>query len=132
MANKYEPIPAETEAVSKKVIDSSFMVHNKLGPGLLENVYELCLAHELGKLHVETKRQVALPVVYDDINIDAGFRMDLIAGNCLVVEVKAIEVVLPVHEAQLLTYLKLSGFRLGLLINFNVKSLKEGIKRIVL
>jgi GxxExxY protein len=132
MAKKYEPVSPKTNEVSKKVVGAAFSVHKKLGPGLLENVYELCLAHELVKQGIETKRQVGLPVLYDDVKIDAGFRLDLVVDGCLVVELKSVEALLPIHEAQVLTYLKLSGFRLGLLINFNVKFLKEGIKRIVL
>jgi len=106
--------------------------HAALGPGLLESVYEVCMAHELAKNGLSVARQVPLPVVYDELKLDAGFRLDLLVENRLVIELKAVEVILPVHQAQLLTYLKLSRYRLGLLINFNVPVLKDGIRRVVL
>jgi GxxExxY protein len=106
-------------------------VHTGLGPGLLESVYEACLAHELEKRGMPARRQVVLPVVYDGVRIDAGLRLDMIVED-VVVEVKAVERLIAIHQAQLLTYLKLSGYRLGLLINFNVLRIKEGIRRIAL
>jgi len=127
-----EPIPEKINQLATQVVDATFTVHSALGPGLLENVYEVCLAHELTKRSLKVERQVALPVSYDGIRLDAALRFDLLVENCLVVELKAVETLLPVHEAQLLTYLKLSGHRLGLLINFNVPLIKEGIKRVVL
>ncbi len=127
-----EAIPEETNRVAKDVVDAAFRVHSALGPGLLENVYEACLRHELSKRGLRTERQVSLPVVYDTVRLDAGLRLDLVVENRVVVELKAIEAVLPVHEAQLLSYLKLSGHRLGLLINFNVPLIRDGIKRIAL
>ena len=99
---------------------------------MLESVYEVCLAHELTKSGLRTERQVPLPVVYDDLKLEAGFRIDLLVERQLIVELKAVEGLLPVHQAQVLTYLKLSGYRLGLLINFNVPVLREGIRRVVL
>jgi GxxExxY protein len=125
-----EAIPDATEKVAALVIEAAFRVHRQLGPGLLESVYEICLCHELSKLEVAYQRQLALPVIYDGIRIDAGLRLDLLVENCVVVELKAVEGLLPVHEAQILTYLKLSEHRLGLLINFNSARLKEGLKRI--
>ncbi len=113
-------------------MDAAFAVHNALGPGLLENVYEVCLVHELNKKGIKVERQVMLPVIYDNVRLDAGLRLDLVVGDCLIVELKAIETLLPVHKAQLLTYLKLSGYRLGLLINFNVPVIKNGIQRVAL
>ena len=122
---------AEHEFLAQQVVDSSFAVHSALGPGLLESVYEQCLAAELGIRNIPFSRQVSIPIVYKDVRIDAGFRMDLVVGGLLAVEIKAVEKSLPIHEAQLLTYLKLSGLRLGLLINFNVVLIKTGIRRLV-
>lgn len=127
----HEPISQAVEAIATRVLDAAFEVHRKLGPGLLESVYEICVCHELTKLAVPFQRQVCLPVKYDEIEIDAGFRLDLLVANTIVCEFKAVERILPIHEAQLLTYLKLSRMRLGFLINFNVPLLKNGIKRIV-
>jgi len=126
------PIPPETEATARSVVDAAFAVHKAMGPGLLETVYEACLCHELAKRGVAFQRQLALPVVYDGVRLDAGLRLDLLAANCLIVELKAVEKHNPLFEAQLLTYLKLTGFRLGLLINFNVPLLKDGIRRVIL
>ena len=125
------PIPGRVEKIAGEIVDSAFAMHTALGPGLLESVYESCLVYELKKRGVEVKRQVQLPVVYDGLEMDSGFRIDLLAGNCVVVEIKSAEAILPVHKAQLLTYLKLSGHRLGLLVNFNVALIKSGIKRVV-
>ena len=114
------------------MLDAAFEVHRKLGPGLLESVYEVCVCHELTKLGAPFQRQLCLPIKYDDVQIDAGLRLDLVVANEVICEFKAIETILPVHEAQLLTYLKLTELRLGFLINFNVPLLKQGIKRFVL
>jgi GxxExxY protein len=126
------PVSVETDRVAALVVDAAYTVHYRLGPGLLEGVYEACLAHELPKKNLKVERQVFLPVIYDNLRLDAGFRLDLVVENAIVVELKAIEKILPVHKAQLLTYLKLSSFRRGLLINFNVPLIKEGISRIAL
>ncbi|MBX9633353.1 MAG: GxxExxY protein [Magnetospirillum sp.] len=114
------------------IVDSALKVHKELGPGLLESVYEHCLAHELSKRGIHVKRQAAVPIQYDGESLDAGLRLDLLVNDMIVVEIKAVEKVIPVHAAQLLTYLKLSGKRMGFLINFNVRLLKEGIRRYVL
>lgn len=127
-----EPIPVAVERVAKQVVDAAFTVHSALGAGLLESVYEVCLAHELTKRGLNTERQLALPVVYDNVHLEAGFRLDLVVERCVVVELKAVNILLPVHTAQLLTYLKLSKYRLGFLINFNVPLIKDGIKRLAL
>ena len=127
-----EPIPIQTEQAATAVVDAAFSVHSNLGPGLLESVYETCLVYELNKRNLKADRQVAVPVVYDGRQLDAGLRLDVLVDDRVVVELKAVESVLPVHTAQLLTYLKLSGHRLGLLINFNVPLIKDGIKRLVL
>lgn len=106
-------------------------LHKTLGPGLLESVYETALAHDLIELGLDVKRQTSLPFVYKDIKMDAGFRIDLLVNDKVIVEIKSVDVLAPVHFAQTLTYLKLSNLKLALLINFNVKTLKEGIHRIV-
>jgi GxxExxY protein len=125
-------LSADHNRVSAAIVDSAFAVHQALGPGLLESVYEQCLPLELRTRGFAVAQQVSQPVTYRGARIDAGFRLDLVVGELVVVEVKAAERLLPVHDAQLLTYLKLSGRRLGLLINFNVPRIKEGIKRLVL
>jgi GxxExxY protein len=127
-----DPIPAETDLIAGAVVDAGYSVHARLGPGLLERVYEVCLAYELSRRGIAAARQVVLPVVYDNVRLDAGMRLDLLAGERVIVEVKAIEALTEVHTAQMLTYLKLSGLRLGLLLNFNVRLIKDGIRRIAL
>lgn len=107
------------------------MVHTTLGPGLLESVYDQCLVAELKSRNLWVERQVGLPICYRSLRIDAGFRLDLLVEKLVVVEIKAVERLLPIHDAQLLTYLRLSGYRLGLLINFNVMRLKDGVRRLV-
>jgi GxxExxY protein len=119
------------DEIARQIVDAAFAVHVALGPGLLESVYEQCLAYEVRSRNFLVARQVVLPVHYRDISIEAGFRIDLLVNDLVVVEIKAVEKILPVHEAQLLTYLKLSGKRLGLLINFNVPRIKDGIKRLL-
>jgi len=126
------PIPPELNIISGKVVEAALAVHSALGPGLLEGVYEICFFHELQKRGLKVERQVSLPVIYDGLNLEEGLRLDMLVEDTLVLELKAIEEILPVHLAQILTYLKLSGRRLGLLINFNVERIKDGIKRVVL
>jgi GxxExxY protein len=128
----YEPIPQDVEVIATKVFNCALKVHRTLGAGLLESIYEVCLAHELEKKGLKLERQTVLPVQYDGIILDAGMRLDLWIERKLIVEIKAVENLLPVHQAQLLTYLKLTGNRLGLLINFNVALIKTGVKRIIL
>jgi GxxExxY protein len=123
-------IPVEVNAVSGAVVDAAFRVHTELGPGLLESAYETCLSYELRQRGLKVCNQVELPVVYCGKMIDCSFRLDLVVADCVIVEVKAVEQLHKVHAAQLLTYLKLSGLRVGLLINFNVTAIKTGIKRI--
>jgi GxxExxY protein len=127
-----EPIPDEIDAVAKKIVDAAFAVHKALGPGLVESVYEVCLVHEVMKRDLAVRRQVVLPILYDGVRLDAGLRLDLLVADAVIVELKAVERVLPVHQAQALTYLKLTGYRLALLINFNVPLIKHGIDRIAL
>jgi GxxExxY protein len=128
----FEPIPVEIESIATTIVDAAFKVHRALGPGLLESVYELCLAHELRRRGVQLESQVKLPITYEGLTIDAGLRLDIIVARQVIVEVKAVEKMNPVFDAQLLTYLKLTGLRLGILINFNVPLVKDGIKRIAL
>lgn len=116
---------------SSKILQAAFKVHSKLGPGLLEKTYEACLLHELTKIGIGVSSQKGLPVHYDGINIDLGYRVDLIVEGSIIVELKSVEKLNTLHEAQLLTYLKLSQITLGLLINFNVVRLTDGIKRLV-
>ena len=117
--------------VSGCVVDAAMKVHTALGPGLLESAYEACLVYELRKRNRKAFSQVGLPVMYEDVKLDVGYRIDVLVDNMVIVELKAIEKILPLHEAQLLSYLKLSGKKVGLLINFNVKYLKQGIRRMV-
>ena len=118
-------------AISGRIIDAALRVHTVLGPGLLESAYEVCFAHELRKRGLQVETQFPLPVTYDGVRVDLGYRLDLLVENEVVVELKAIETILPGHKAQLLSYLRLGEKRLGLLINFHVDRLKEGITRIV-
>ena len=122
----------EFDALSNKVIGCAIEVHRNLGPGLLESTYEQCLAHELKIAEIPFKLQFPLPVEYKGIKLDCGYRIDLFVDNSLIVELKSVDNVLPIHQAQLLTYMKLSGIKIGLLMNFNVQYLKSGIKRMVL
>ena len=131
-AMKYKPIPFETERVAGSVVDCALTIHRALGPGLLESVYEACLCHELKKHGVPFKAQVVLPVTYDGMRLETGLRLDVLVADSVIVEIKAVETMHPLFEAQLLTYLKLTGLRLGLLVNFNVQLIKDGIKRMAL
>lgn len=119
------------DELSKEIIGAAIEVHRRLGPGLLESAYEECLCCELGLKGIEFKRQVHQPVVYKGLKLDCGYRLDLLVENLVIVEVKAIEAIGPIHEAQILTYLRLRGSWLGLIINFNVILLRDGIKRLV-
>ena len=121
----------EADRIGEELIGSAIEVHRLLGPGLLESTYEECLCRELALRGREFRRQVGLPVLYKGIHLDCGYRVDLLVGEEVVVELKAVDSIEPIHVAQLLTYLKLSGLRIGYLINFNVKMLKNGIRRIV-
>jgi GxxExxY protein len=117
--------------VGERVLGCALKVHRTLGPGLLEGAYEACLAYELSKAGLGLERQRSLPVVYDGVPIELGYRLDLLVESSVVVEVKAVERLTDIHRAQLLSYLKLGGYRLGYLLNFNVKLLKEGVVRLV-
>jgi GxxExxY protein len=128
----YIPLGAEEERIARLIVDSAFSVHKTLGPGLLENIYEPCFCHELGKRGVSYHRQVIVPLVYDGVAFQEGLRLDVIVEQRVICELKSIELLLPVHLSQMLTYLKLTGNRLGFLINFNVPVIKHGIKRVIL
>lgn len=118
--------------LSERVIGSAIEVHRHLGPGLLESAYEECLCFEIGRAGLGYSHEQALPIIYKDLRLDCGYRIDILIERELIVEIKATERVLPVHEAQILTYLRLSGCRIGLLLNFNAVLLKDGLKRFVL
>jgi GxxExxY protein len=117
--------------LSKIIVDIAYKVHTKLGPGLLESVYEEILYFELTKLGLKVDRQKAIPVIWDELKMELGFRADLIIENKVIIEIKSVELIAPVHPKQLLTYLKITGIKLGLLINFNEALIKNGITRIV-
>ena len=121
----------ESDAVSSSIIGAAIEVHKALGPGLLEAAYESCLAFELAERGHSVKRQKAVPVTYKSVQVEAGFRIDLPVDDKIIVELKAVESILPVHKAQLMTCLKLTGLRVGLLVNFNVNVLKQGLHRVV-
>ena len=121
----------EENQISKNIVGCCYKIHTTLGPGLLESVYLEILKYELKKLGLKCEKEVAMPVHYDDVKLDLGFRADLIVDDLVIVELKAVENVLPVHKKQLLTYLRLTGLKLGLLVNFNVNLIKDGIERVV-
>jgi GxxExxY protein len=121
----------DIEAVGKHIVDSAIKVHRALGPGLLESAYQACLTYELRQRGLKVECEVELPVIYEGFRVDAGYRLDMLIEDCVVVENKAIERILPIHEAQLLTYLRLRNCRLGYLINWNVSLIKGGIHRFV-
>jgi len=117
--------------ISEKIIGCAIEIHRAVGPGLLESAYEECMCHELGEAGLRYARQVELPLIYKSVRLNCGYRMDLVVEDAVVIELKTVDRLQPVHDAQLLTYLKLAGYSVGLLINFNVPLLKSGIKRIV-
>ena len=128
----FEPLPVAIESLAKQTVDASIKVHRALGPGLLESVYETCLAHELRQRGLKVETQVVIPVVYDGVCLEAGLRLDMLINKQLIVEVKAVEQMNRIFKAQVLTYLKLANLRLALLINFNVPLLRDGIERVIL
>jgi GxxExxY protein len=129
---QFDGLPDRTEEVASAIVDAAIKIHKSLGPGLLESVYEICLCHELAKRNIPFRRQLPLPVVYEGIRLETGFRIDVLADDCVIAEIKTVECITPLHEAQVLTHLKLSGKRLGFLLNFNVPVMKQGIKRFVI
>jgi len=133
MLNKnFEPLRPEEELIGKAIVNAAYEVHKELGPGLLERVYEVCFCHVLSQTGFIVRRQLEIPIKFRDISFDEGLRLDVLVNNLVICELKALENVNPVWEAQLLSHLKLSGIRLGYLINFNVPLIKNGIKRIIL
>ena len=118
--------------LTEKLIACAIEVHRHLGPGLFESAYEECYCHELGLQQISHERQKALPLIYKDVKLECGYRMDIVAANKVVVEIKCVDKIMPIHEAQLLTYLKLSGMQVGLIINFHAPTVKDGIKRLAL
>ena len=129
METSFKEPSQQIDDVAKVIVDAAYQVHKSLGPGLLETVYEACLVHEIKNKGLKVEQQKQVDIVYDNVKLDAGLRVDLVVNDCVVVELKAVESILSVHEAQLLTYMKLTKKRVGLLINFNVPLIKQGIKR---
>jgi GxxExxY protein len=127
-----QPIAEDLELVGKKIVDAAYTVHKMLGPGLLEKVYEVCLCHELSKRGLHTTRQIDIPITYDGIIFEEGLRLDILVEGNVICEIKAVDLINPVWEAQILSQLKLTNKRLGYLINFNVVNIGQGIKRFVL
>ena len=121
----------DENSIAKEIVDAAFKVHTSLGPGLLEHVYEIALYHELTKRGFNCERQVSIPIVYDDIKFDEGFKADLIVNDLVIVELKSVKDLSEVHKKQLMTYLRLANKKLGLLVNFNEVLIKTGLKRIV-
>jgi GxxExxY protein len=130
--DKYRPLSRREEGIGKKIVDSAYHVHKTLGPGLLEKIYEVCFCHELSKRGLKYQRQVDIPINYDGLFFDEGLRLDVLVEDLVICELKAVDKMNPVWEAQLLSHLKLTDRRLGYLINFNVPLIKKGIKRMVL
>ncbi len=128
----FKTLPEETERIASLIIDAAFQVHKTLGPGLLEKVYEVCLCHEMKKRNLKFKRQVNIPIKYDNLTFEEGYRIDILVEEQIIVELKACDKFNPVWDAQILSYLRITGKRLGLVINFNVPLIKQGIKRIIL
>jgi GxxExxY protein len=128
----FNALDVNTERIAKLIVDAAFAVHVNLGPGLLEKVYEICFCHELEKRGLKYQRQIDIPIVYDNLTFEEGLRLDVLVEDCVICELKAIETVNPVWEAQILSHLKLTGNRLGFLINFNVVKIKDGIRRFVM
>ncbi|HSI36824.1 MAG: GxxExxY protein [Phycisphaerae bacterium] len=126
-----DALPPETERVATEIVDAAYQVFRHFGPGILESAYETCLAHLLRQRGFRVERQVEVPLHFDGVVLESGFRIDLLVDDCVIVELKAVEKMIPLYDAQVLTYLKLTNKRLGILINFNVTMFKEGIKRIV-
>jgi GxxExxY protein len=132
LKNNYIPVDQSVERITRLVVDAAYSVHVNLGPGLLEKVYEICFCHELKKRGLRYQRQVDIPIVYDNLTFEEGLRLDVLVEDCIICELKALETVNPVWEAQILSHLKLTGNRLGFLINFNVPKIKDGIRRFVI
>lgn len=131
VAKEAQRTQSDIERIGRSIVDAAFKVHSKLGPGLLESTYELCLAHEIRKAGLSARQQVLILIQYDDLTVENGYRIDLIVENLVVVELKAVEAIQRVHRGQVLSYLRLGKFKLGYLINFNVAHMRDGITRLV-
>jgi GxxExxY protein len=129
---EYAPLSEKEEAIAKIVVEAAYRVHKKLGPGVLEKVYEVCFCHEIAQQGSQYKRQLPVPIVYDELQFEEGLRLDVLVDDLVICELKAVDEINPIWEAQLITHLKLTKRRLGFLINFNVPVIKKGIKRIIL
>jgi len=127
----FQPIPSDVERVGKVVLDAAYAVHSELGPGLLESVYQIAMKHVIETSGVLVKTEVKIPILFRGVKLESGLRLDMLVEHCVIAELKLVEKMNPVYEAQLLTYLRLSRVRLGFLINFYVPHLKDGIKRMV-
>ncbi len=128
----FKPLSEKEESIAKRIVDAAYTMHKILGPGLLEKVYEVCFCHEISKRELKYRRQVSIPIIYDKIKFDEGLRLDVLIEELIICELKAVNEMNPVWEAQLLSYLKLTDKRLGFIINFNVPLIKDGIRRIIL
>lgn len=126
---KYIELSHQEEEIGKAVVNAAYNIHKSLGPGLLEKVYEVCMAHELRKTGFDVKRQIDIPIIYDGITFDEGLRLDILINDLVIIELKAVDLVNPVWEAQIISHLKLTGLKLGYLINFNVPLIKSGVRR---
>ena len=129
---KYEPLSDKEVDIARKIVDAAYSVHKALGPGLQAKLYEVCFCHELSKRGLSSERQVDVPIVYDELTFDEGLRLDVLIEGLVICELKAVDTMNPLWEAQLLSHLKLTGKRLGFLINFNVTFIKDGINRKIL
>jgi GxxExxY protein len=127
----FEPVPEELDLIGKKIVDAAYTVHKNLGPGLLEKVYEICFCYELEKRNLKYKRQIDIPIVYDNLRFEEGLRLDVLVEDKVICELKALDQVNPLWEAQILSHLKITNKRLGYLINFNVTNIGQGIRRFV-
>ena len=132
MKKNFEPVSARLDELAHEAVDAAYRVHSELGPGLLERVYEVCMEHELKKRGFNAEAQLPMPVMYDQKKMECGYRIDLLVEKELLLEIKSVDALAPIHTAQVLTYLKLSQRRLALLINFNVPLIKDGIRRLVI
>ncbi len=128
----YEPLPDRVEKIAAEIVDAAVQIHQSLGPGLLETVYQSCLCYELSSRKIPFKTEVDVPIIYKNVRLDSGFRLDILVDDSIVLELKSVEKIIPIHEAQLLTYLKLTNTRLGFILNFNVPIMKQGTKRMIL
>jgi GxxExxY protein len=130
--SNFSPIPDDIEELAKQVIDAAYSIHTTIGPGCLEKTYQSCMKYELKEMGIDVISEFPLPLIYKGIVVKEAYKIDLLVGKELIVEIKSVESILPVHKKQLITYLRLSKKRLGLIINFNTEKIKDGIKRIVL